>query len=220
MRATKRLLAAVKQSGFLEPGAPTGLTGLYTHRSPRAALLYTYSSTLDKLKQIPESSVYRQSTEALTKHRLAIVEKHIPSGYEAWQDRVAKYVEENKTTFERYGLGSAHTLNGMAFLKIRKVDRTDTEDDEWDGDPAATRPDLIAHATSEEDAVKNLQGIVSSVGYNAEELAKLELPPEPQLTREQIGQLESELGAGLIEEVIQVAEGEDMLVDKMVEAKV
>jgi len=35
-----------------------------------------------------------------------------------------------------------------------------------------------------------------------------------------ISELENRLGAGLIEEVIQVAEGEHKLVDAMVEAKV
>jgi NADH dehydrogenase (ubiquinone) 1 alpha subcomplex subunit 5 len=35
-----------------------------------------------------------------------------------------------------------------------------------------------------------------------------------------INELESRLGAGLIEEVIQVAEGEHKLVDEMVKAKV
>ncbi|KAG9622147.1 hypothetical protein KCU64_g20939, partial [Aureobasidium melanogenum] len=66
MRASSRLLA--QASRFLTPGAPTGLTGVLTHAAPRSTLLYLYNSTLDKLKQFPEHSVYRQSTEALTKH--------------------------------------------------------------------------------------------------------------------------------------------------------
>jgi NADH dehydrogenase (ubiquinone) 1 alpha subcomplex subunit 5 len=37
---------------------------------------------------------------------------------------------------------------------------------------------------------------------------------------DRINELESRLGAGLIEEVIQVAEGEHKLVDEMVKAKV
>src|SRR4051812_37862633 len=88
MRAAARLLASVKPSQFLEVGAPTGLTGLLTHASPRSTLLFHYHSTLDKLKQIPESSVYRQSTEALTKHRLKIIEGSKPQGWDQWQEKI------------------------------------------------------------------------------------------------------------------------------------
>jgi NADH dehydrogenase (ubiquinone) 1 alpha subcomplex subunit 5 len=35
-----------------------------------------------------------------------------------------------------------------------------------------------------------------------------------------ISEVESQIGAGLIEEVIQVAEGEEKLVDEMIKAKV
>jgi NADH dehydrogenase (ubiquinone) 1 alpha subcomplex subunit 5 len=73
MRASARLLTR-----YLEAGRPTGLTGLLTHPAPRAALLSIYGTTLDKLKAIPETSVYRQSVEALTKHRMAIVEGMVP----------------------------------------------------------------------------------------------------------------------------------------------
>ena len=46
------------------------------------------------------------------------------------------------------------------------------------------------------------------------------IEPEPSLTAEQIGQVETEIGAGLIEEVIQVAEGERELVDVLAKAQV
>lgn len=45
------------------------------HPNPIPALADTYRSTLSLVqKSVPESSAYRQSIEALTKHRLAIVE--------------------------------------------------------------------------------------------------------------------------------------------------
>ena len=54
-----------------------------------------------------------------------------------------------------------------------------------------------------------------------EENAKIpRIEPEPALTAVQIGELEQKLGAGLIEEVIQVAEGENQLVDTLAENKV
>lgn len=101
MRAT-RVLRATARTGlrYLEPGQPTGLTGLLTHKSPRAALVNVYSSTLEKLQQMPQSSVYRQSTEALTRHRLAIVEAAKPDGIEAWQEAVREVVKRKPELFE------------------------------------------------------------------------------------------------------------------------
>lgn len=96
MRSSKQLYATVKSATrYLEPNTPTGLTGLPTHPSPRPALLYTYNETLKRLKQLPSSSVYRQSTEALTKHRLSIVDAAKPPGYEEWKTRVQKVIESN-----------------------------------------------------------------------------------------------------------------------------
>jgi len=84
MRGTFRLLAAVKPARYLEAGVPTGLTGVYTHSSPRPTLMFLYSSILEKLSAVPESSVYRQSVEALTKHRMGLIEATKPPGYEEW----------------------------------------------------------------------------------------------------------------------------------------
>ncbi|KAJ7293619.1 ETC complex I subunit conserved region-domain-containing protein [Mycena rebaudengoi] len=54
--------------------ATTGLTGLAVHPNPLPALVTTYQSTLSTLSQLPETSVYRQATEALTQNKLKIVE--------------------------------------------------------------------------------------------------------------------------------------------------
>ena len=46
------------------------------HPNPIPALAQTYRSTLALLqKDVPESSIYRQSLEALTQHRLSILDK-------------------------------------------------------------------------------------------------------------------------------------------------
>lgn len=42
---------------------------------PRPILLEKYNATLSLLAQMPESSIYRKATEALTKQRIAIVER-------------------------------------------------------------------------------------------------------------------------------------------------
>lgn len=101
MRPSRQLHATVKSAArYLEANTPTGLTGLPTHPSPRPALLYTYSQTLQKLKQLPSSSVYRQSCEALTKHRMKVLEEIKPPGHEEWLQRVTKAIEANP---EAYG---------------------------------------------------------------------------------------------------------------------
>ena len=110
MRAAARLLASVKPGQFLEAGTPTGLTGLLTHPSPRSALLYHYHSTLDKLKKIPESSVYRQSTEALTKHRLAIIEQSKPAGWDEWQQKIAMQVSDDPTRYQVLDTSAGQTI--------------------------------------------------------------------------------------------------------------
>ncbi|KAI6007376.1 ETC complex I subunit conserved region-domain-containing protein [Pisolithus albus] len=51
----------------------TGITGLAVHPNPLPELVRTYESTLSTLSTIPQTSVYRQSVEALTKHKLDIV---------------------------------------------------------------------------------------------------------------------------------------------------
>ena len=100
MRSSLRLLAKVKPGTFLEANTPTGLTGLTTHPAPRPALILTYRQTLEKLQQLPATSVYRQSAEALTKHRLSIIESTKPAGYEEWLSRVLKQISANPEAYK------------------------------------------------------------------------------------------------------------------------
>lgn len=51
----------------------TGITGLAVHPNPLPDLVQTYETTLRVLSSIPSTSLYRQSVEALTKHKLSIV---------------------------------------------------------------------------------------------------------------------------------------------------
>lgn len=52
----------------------TGITGLAVHPNPLPELAETYRITLSALSSIPLTSVYRQGVEALTKHKLDIVQ--------------------------------------------------------------------------------------------------------------------------------------------------
>lgn len=51
----------------------TNIAGLEIHGNPLPELVSTYTRTLDVLKALPESAVYRQSSEAVTQQRLDIV---------------------------------------------------------------------------------------------------------------------------------------------------
>ncbi len=65
-RLTRPVYQALKRT--------TGITGLAVHPNPLPELAKTYESTLSVLSTIPQTSVYRQGTEALTRQKLNIVQ--------------------------------------------------------------------------------------------------------------------------------------------------
>ena len=216
MRAATRLLASVQRgSQFLEPGTPTGITGLLTHASPRTTLLYHYSSTLDKLQQFPEHSVYRQSTEALTKHRLNVVESIKPAGLAEWQKRVAPIVDAHPQAFHRVPI--THASSSAEFNVVWKdaaVARMASN--EWgDDSPDVVQKEGIRTAEERKGLVARMN---EDFPVERPEIPRIE--PEPPLTAEQINEMEAKIGAGLIEEVLQVAEGESLLAETLLENKV
>lgn len=176
MKPTTRLLA--QASRFLEPGAPTGITGLLTHKSPRSTLLYTYSSTLDKLKKFPESSVYRQSTEALTKHRLSIIESVVPEGLEAWQERVRTTVEAHPEAFRI--VGTVSSSKQVNFIYKDHV-KAGMDQEAWDDEPV-TKPELEGVRTVAERAA---QGEKFKRNWRLENAKIPRIEAEPPLTGEQ-----------------------------------
>ncbi|ROW09664.1 hypothetical protein VMCG_02493 [Cytospora schulzeri] len=219
MRRTFRLLASVKPARYLEAGAPTGLTGLSTNPSPRSTLLFLYSTTIDKLKAVPESSVYRQSVEALTKHRMGLVEGVKPAGYDEWLAKAHQTLEKHPDYFSELsrkvadGTQTAGFERDGKFFVMRDIKpEQDIRYEEWDGEHD-DGPELEGSRTAEE---KQYQ---ESMFQDPFEGMDVDWVDEPKLTAAQVEELENKIGAGLIEEVIQVAEGELQLVDTMVEAK-
>lgn len=186
MRRTLRLFAAVKPARYLEAGSPTGLTGLYTHNSPRSTLLYLYSSTLDKLKGAPESSVYRQSIEALTKHRMSIVAAAEPPGYQEWQAKAQKVLKENPDGFnikaDSIDGASAQviTKGGQTFLLRHDPEREDERYEEWDGelDEGGNKEGLRGEAEKTEQ-----EHIFTRMPLEIKQ--QVHWDPEPQLTADQ-----------------------------------
>jgi NADH dehydrogenase (ubiquinone) 1 alpha subcomplex subunit 5 len=210
MRSTLRLLANVKPR-YLEPFAPTGLTGLLTHPSPRPTLIFLYQSTLDKLKHFPESSVYRQSTEALTRHRLQIVQSTKPPGFEQWLERVKKTVGAEPERF-----ASLLLQNGQYAASQQSDGSENPRGEEWNGESLETTTEGPARTAAQEAQWQKLMEESTKETHESDfynETMKWEA--EPALEADQVSEIEKQIGAGLIEEVIQVAEGELKLVDHM-----
>ena len=229
MRNTLRLLAIVKPGRYLEAGNPTGLTGLFTHPAPRSTLLYLYGATLDKLKAFPDHSVYRQSTEALTKHRMKIIESIKPEGYEEWAKQAAEKIEKFPEAFQPGGNYIRKTAGSQDFVSLEEHD---DEDQEWTS--------LEGTRSSEEKAAETA---LLQKGRRTDYSKDVQWEPEPPLEASQyvghfelvkigwvtqrtdmlvyrISDAENQIAGGLIEEVIQVAEGELKLVETMAESQV
>lgn len=222
MRPTYRALAR-----YLEAGTPTGLTGLWTHATPRSTLLYLYGSTLSKLKDIPETSLYRQSVEAVTKQRMAIVEEFVPPGHEEWSARARSTMSQHKkdtfrvTDDKKYGSEARTvTLNGRTFVVGERHEAGDVRLEEWNGEDGVN--DAVHEGLRSEEERRELFGQLQEMEKQKNEANEktVDWEEEPQLTADQIKELEIKLGAGLIEEVIQVAEGELQLVETMERTKV
>ncbi|KAL4807152.1 ETC complex I subunit conserved region-domain-containing protein [Aspergillus unguis] len=217
MRSTLRLLASVKPARYLEPFAPTGLTGLNTHPSPRPTLIYIYTSTLQKLKSFPQSSAYRQSTEALTRHRLQIIESTKPAGYDAWLERVKKTVSAEPERF-----ASLRQADGTYAGSMRDDNSDDPRGEEWNGEKL--EPTTEGPARTPEQQARWEQALEEGTSSAADADSDfhdihMKWENEPALDAEQISEIEKQIGAGLIEEVIQVAEGEMKLVDELYKSK-
>ncbi|CAD6885216.1 unnamed protein product [Tilletia controversa] len=71
----------------------TEIFGINVHPSPLTELRETYKSTLSTLNALPEGTVYRQATEALTSHRLSVIENALSQNKTINED-VIKSVED------------------------------------------------------------------------------------------------------------------------------
>jgi NADH dehydrogenase (ubiquinone) 1 alpha subcomplex subunit 5 len=182
MRIASRLLANVKPARFLEAGNPTGLTGLFTHAAPRSTLLYLYSVTLDKLRAIPDHSVYRQAVERIVQHRMGIVESIKPAGYDDWAERATKMVQEHPEIFNSNTPGP-HGLShhgGHSFVTTQQKAEEDERLEEWDGEEV-TAGTLEGPRTAEERAS---QQFIAQKDYLIDQTA-VRWEPEPQLEASQ-----------------------------------
>lgn len=183
MKATTRLFAVVTKKGnYLNAYTPTGLTGVVTHPAPRPHLMYMYNNTLDKLKQLPESSVYRQSVEALTRHRLAIVESQVPAGLEEWRTRVQAQIDANPQVFGPMGHAYKDKIGGKGYVISRRLENLDDRVEEWDGDRTVQRGE--GPRAPEERLSQNLD-LGNNRPLSDFQRSDVELEDEPPLSVEQ-----------------------------------
>lgn len=183
MKATTRLFAVVTKKGnYLNAYTPTGLTGVMTHPAPRPHLMYIYNTTLDKLKQLPENSVYRQSVEALTKQRLNIVESQVPEGLEEWKGRVQKQIDDNPQVFGPMGHAFRDKAGGKGYVVSRRVEKLDDRTEEWDGDKAVERGEGPRPA---EERLAQALDLGNNRPLSDFQRSDVELEDEPPLTVEQ-----------------------------------
>ncbi|RDA85593.1 hypothetical protein CP532_0896 [Ophiocordyceps camponoti-leonardi (nom. inval.)] len=138
------------------------------------------------LQEIPETSLYRQSVEAITNHRIGIVEQMRPHGHQEWAARareiVRKHPEQFRVASGRVDGSEAQSISigNRMFVVGSKHDRGDIRLEEWNGEEneggelegirtPAERKDQVAWAE------RRPMG----------ELDKVEWENEPQLTAAQ-----------------------------------
>ncbi|RPA85251.1 hypothetical protein BJ508DRAFT_412040 [Ascobolus immersus RN42] len=216
MHPTLRRLAA--SHNFPAPFSPTGLTGVLTHPLPRTTLIALYTQTLSLLSSLPSTSVYRTSTEALTRKRLAAVESVKPYG---WAEYEAKLASIKK----RYGLEGAEKKGdvslAIAAAQMREVIREIKEEVHPEEEA------MIKNLEGQEKFWDRVLGDVSTEAAKAADKASKEqlfetlkeIPREPPLSRGQIHQIEEKIAGGLIEEIIHQGMEEIKVIEAMKEYK-
>ncbi|KAN0061306.1 hypothetical protein ACQY0O_006152 [Thecaphora frezii] len=104
LASSARAFAATSSATRLSPRlkATTGVTGVDVHPSPLTALSETYSKTLSLLSTLPESSVYRQSTTALTQHHLDVINDALQQqkGNESNPQKIEEIIEQTEKKLE------------------------------------------------------------------------------------------------------------------------
>ncbi len=151
-------------------------------------MLYLYSATLDKLRRLPESSVYRQATEKLTRHRLRLVETVVPPGLAEWETKLQAQMREHPAAFEGTTDGAAqqgqHDGRRFVFVTVPAVptDDVDEKNNEWNGDPVEEEPEGLLTL---EEKLAHWKNVDPDPRNERAHTKPVEVVPEPQLTSEQ-----------------------------------
>jgi len=203
MRPTVRLFQSITKQGGTKriiDYAQTGLAGLGTHPAPRPTLLGLYYRTLKELSELPQESTYRQATETLTKQRLKIVEAVVPHGFD-------KYLQ----ALEKRGFRPSPTYEG----EIRKSDITEDEINEFWSENMVYEPTGESMGNSPDKRVVGVN--IPERDPKTDQARDIQ---EPNLSQEQVREIEEQIGGGLIEEMIHIAYNELELIKTMKENSV
>ncbi|KAI5816517.1 ETC complex I subunit conserved region-domain-containing protein [Pyronema omphalodes] len=185
MRASLRLLTP-----RLQAFTPTGLAGVLTHPHPRPVLIALYNHTLDVLKTLPEHSVYRQSAENLTKHRLSIVEAVAPPGIKGYLNERRADGKPEKVHISELAVHFQKTLSEL-------------NEDLYEGNKKYAREQWEHWKQFYEEPAEDKQVLL-----------------EEELSAEQVEEIEAKIGEGLIEEIIEEGWGELKCAEAMKENQV
>lgn len=127
--------------------------------------------------------MYRQSTEALTKHRLQIIESVKPEGYEAWEHRIQEQVKQNPEAFNTASAMVHELSDKRKFVSASLPQEVDEREEEWDGEPVQEPQQEGIRSQHER------RHQAAEVGANDEagglQDVKYELEPEPPLSTQQ-----------------------------------
>lgn len=100
VRFVPSAMRASTATKYMRTKRTTNIAGLEIHPDPLPELVSTYTHTLNVLKGLPESAVFRQSSEAVTQQRLDIVKEAMTPtsretvyGSEAAIDRVVAAID-------------------------------------------------------------------------------------------------------------------------------
>lgn len=146
---------------------------------------------------------------------MSIVESVKPAGLAEWQKRVEPIVDQHPEAFRKVEF---RTQEGEREINVvwKRGTLDGMKSEEWDDqNPEYTAMPEGIRSKKERAYQKDL-----GRDFIAERAAIPRIESEPPLSVDQVNEIESKIGAGLIEEVIEVAEGENTLVDTMLEAKV
>lgn len=139
---------------------------------------------------------------------MSIVENVKPTGLSEWQARVSKLVDEHPEAFRR-----VPAINGEGYNIIYREpppEESFRTDDDRINAPYKAKPQAEGPRMEEEVSER---GAALERDVIGERISRLRIEAEPALTADQVGEIEKLIGAGLIEEVIAVAEGEKGLVE-------
>ena len=193
MRRSFLRLAQIKPATprYLQAHAPTGLTGLLTSANPRSTLRYLYLSTLNALSELPSESVYRQSTEALIRNRLEIVNAVVPESYPAWREQTDKLLKQELGELKEGeaiyrgpdGEQRIVKVGGETFVQVdweRGDELADRDQMEWDGEEVVSYPE----GSRSEATINRVQKQVESK-MQLESAPRVDIEAEPGLTADQ-----------------------------------